>query len=94
MYLSVFLPTNCLSVFDHFVWLVLKGLKKRSPLYCVQNGPHSLTLDFVFCYVDDSQIKRSRSIEKWRKTSLFGESFSYLNQCNDAENMRIFSSDA
>ena len=24
------LPTNCLSVFDHFVGLVLKGLKMRS----------------------------------------------------------------
>ena len=75
MYLSVFLPTNCLSVFDHFVWLVLKGLKKRSPLYCVQNGPHSLTLDFVFCYVDDSQIKRSQSIEKMEKNITFWRKF-------------------
>ena len=24
------LPTNCLSVFDHFVWLALKVLKKQT----------------------------------------------------------------
>ena len=30
------LPTNCLSVFDHFVGLVLKGLKKNKVnlVYC------------------------------------------------------------
>ena len=26
------LPTNCLSVFDHFVWLALKGLMQNSVL--------------------------------------------------------------
>ena len=28
-------PTNCLSVFDHFVGLVLKGLKIRMVLHVI-----------------------------------------------------------
>ena len=28
------LPTNCLTLFDHFVGLALKGLKKTNFLFC------------------------------------------------------------
>ena len=31
------LPTNCLSVFDHFVKLTLKGLKEKLPLAACVN---------------------------------------------------------
>ena len=32
------LPTNCLSVFDHFVGLVLKGLSKENSGGNIQTG--------------------------------------------------------
>ena len=38
------LPTNCLSVFDHFVGLALKGLKRINGLWLIITAMMQLTL--------------------------------------------------
>ena len=48
------LPTNCLSVFDHFVGLALKELKKQLL---------KIVLGIAFLMVVDNLIKNSREVD-------------------------------
>ena len=54
-------PTNCLSVFDHFVGLALKGLKVQSPIQC------SIRIDTVRYYVILVNVNVSE-INPWTRT--------------------------
>ena len=45
------LPTNCLSVFDHFVGLALKGLNSLS----------EVVVAYRFCYMNSGQLLKKAS---------------------------------
>ena len=61
------LPTNCLSVFDHFVRLALKGLGTKSSvtqsisLFQIGNFLHCL----AFCHKIDFVIHGIRDSDSW-----------------------------
>ena len=62
------LPTNCLSVFDHFVVLALKGLsieywQEQSPKVLFKKGALKNFANFAGKYLSKSLIKK----RLWRK---------------------------
>ena len=63
------LPTNCLSVFDHFVGLALKGLR-------IQNNYWRLSGDFF------NSIPKRRYYWVWKRHSCSGKKKSMLNEDN------------
>ena len=52
------LPTNCLSVFDHFVWLALKGLKEVAKIVIVvfKSCCHMVTIWRSFSAVTNAVV--------------------------------------
>ena len=55
-------PTNCLSVFDHFVGLALKGLRSRK---LIKNASTKIVY-----YVMNNYIKRNRQAQKKTETKM------------------------
>ena len=41
------MPTNCLSVFDHFVGFARKGLREFSHEFLTEFSDHSLVMRFI-----------------------------------------------
>ena len=58
------LPTNCLSVFDHFVGLALKGL--RTPFSSSSSAVMSVTVGFKRCLTIINPL--SANFTKWSNT--------------------------
>ena len=71
------LPTNCLSVFDHFVKLVLKGLKEQKVLFW--------KIDYYFCLPIMSHIKlqHAKKVEPvWVQILIFPKKEKFLLYLN------------
>ena len=56
------LPTNCLSVFDHFVKLALKGLTKA---ICIYGGASELLSFKNSIYIEKYETLTNRKSEKY-----------------------------
>ena len=53
-------PTNCLSVFDHFVGLALKGLKSKFRQFGAKLNPHQIYLNM--CAVVSLKVLNPRNL--------------------------------
>ena len=72
------LATNCLSVFDHFVGLALKGLQNFSPMFHFYIPWRRQTTKSFLTY------SRGTEVEHWAKMGYFSSSIVfYCGQPND-----------
>ena len=52
------LATNCLSVFDHFVWLALKGLKSTNVTFSLDISNVKIGLGMKQCEISSDCISQ------------------------------------